>query len=711
MEPNAYQMLARIEKLESMVLRHGGGGVPGTSFAGPIVANEAAATAVPAALLPDGEQVFILSHRSIWTSDPNDARPIVVGPTSPDNNQRIARNGGGSLNRTLYSDPNWRIGITDIYIDPNNVTGVASNENRAIFYTPQAGNARQPLLTWAELRRRIGAMLYMTTGDTVNFNVNIHVISDISVFNITDTSELEIYAGLQTFPVVTGEANTIYINSVLDGVGGFTPQNPTAALGGQACQIKVGATVWAPYIGFQVFFPATGAVATILKDLGGGSARISQPVITNKASNSLTPTAVNPANGTAVQVILWCAFNPGAWKFRFAGTTNQAIGFFKTQNLTIIANTQNDLWAPENETGSNYPIVEFYECRTLRVLLNGNNVAWSGCQIAAGYQAAHNEVGGGVYGCGVVPLDNRPHIYVTGKSTHQLNRGVFDFDSYFQDCFVIVDGACQLGAFSIWDSPATGNNPNGHALLVGQSINQRVPALLALTGGTGVFGNGALGNGMQVSAGSTCVYETLPNIFGATGQFALGDDTSAIPLYDTPSYVFGRVVDAQVVTNATDVALQAATNGNLAVAANTIALVAGKTYRLSFDARGDTTSATETLDFAWVDAGTNAELIASTGRGQVSNVATNAAESFCRAEIIYKPTVNQTVKVRCVNAAIGGTTTLRQITGRYRVESLFEFPIPCTWANLALSIAANGFQDCAHNPRQSSNLVKASTLS
>jgi hypothetical protein len=85
---------ARVEILEELEARpfgYGGGG-SGSSFAGPIVANEAAASAVSAALLPDGEQVFILTHRSIWTSDPNDARPL----TAADAHQRIARRSRGT---------------------------------------------------------------------------------------------------------------------------------------------------------------------------------------------------------------------------------------------------------------------------------------------------------------------------------------------------------------------------------------------------------------------------------------------------------------------------------------------------------------------------------------------------------------------------------------------------------------------------------------
>jgi len=511
----------RVESLEALEARpfgYGGGGSPGSSFAGPIVANEAAASAVPGALLPDGEQVFILTHRSIWTSDPNDARPL----TAADAHQRIARNGGGTLNRTPYVDPNWWWEISDIYIDPANATGVADDQNRAFFSAPQAGNARLPLRSYKELRRRLGYYQFRTTS-AVNNEIVIHVLSDLNIFDTLDLPEIHLFCAPEVFPVLQGETFTAYISANLDNPGGFTAQNPTSpAPGGTACQIKVGATVWAPYIGFQIRFPASGAVSTVLKDLGGGSARISQPVITNKATGVLEPTVFNPANGDAFQVVAQTGISPGSLGVRFGGTNTDSNGLWKIQNLDISVSGQSTLFTVETLPTAGYSIVEFYECRSDRVLLSGNNVVWSGCQIRGGYQAPHGESGGNLWGCGVVPLDNRPHIFVSGTSSHAFNRGVIDFDTTIQGACVVTTGPTQLGALSIWDATITGNNPDGHALLVGRSLNERIPSELALTGGGPVFGSGSPGFGICISAGSRCVVESDPNVTGALGDGMIG---------------------------------------------------------------------------------------------------------------------------------------------------------------------------------------------
>lgn len=524
------ELLKRVERLEHLIVLAGGGSPPGSSFAGPIVANEAAASAVLGALLPNGEQVFILSHRSIWTSDPNDIRPL----TASDAHQRIARNGGGTLNRTPYVDPNWWWEISDIYIDPQNFTGVADDQNRAFFSAPQAGNARLPLRSYKELRRRLGYYQFRTTSDTVNKQVVIHVLSDLNPFDNLDLPEIHLFCAPEVFPVLQGETFTVYINTTLDLVGGFTPQNPTfPAPGGTAPQIKAGATVWAPYIGFQVRFPGSGAVATLLKDLGGGSARISQPVITNKATGVLEPTAFNPANGDAVQVVAQTGISPGSLGVRFGGTNSDTNGLWKIQNIDLAVSGQSTLFTVETLPTATYSLVEFYECRTDRVLLNGDNVVWSGCQIRGGYQAPHGESGGNLWGCGVVPLDNRPHIFISGTSSHAFNRGVLDFDTTMQGACVITMGPTQIGAISIWDAIITGNNPDGHALLVGRSLNQRIPSELALTGGGAVFGSGSPGFGICISAGSRCVCESPPNVTGDLGDGMIG--------YASDAWYFDRV--------------------------------------------------------------------------------------------------------------------------------------------------------------------------
>lgn len=662
-----------------------------------IVANEAAASAIVG--LIDGQQVFVKSHRSWWRFNANSLAPlvphVVIASASVGASPRLLR--------TAYAAPEWRESITDVYIDPSNVTGIANDENQAIFSAPQVGAARRPLLTYQELFRRWGTRNVINTGDLVNLTFQIHILSNHpAATEANDPAVFDWINFVDTYPRILGEANVVVLAGVLDAVGGFTAQNPAA--NGDA-QIKVGAQVWAAFLGKRIRFTATGAVATILKDLGGGSARVSQPQLTNEALFFVTPTSSNPANGAAFVVEDLVTINIGQHfyqgfegsAFAFAGQTNLA-----DVNVIQAGGGAGDF--PFKPIVVDQSLLVLYQCSSDRAMTQNCNMNHNGCTLRQSYLAIGTEGGGAFWGGAIIPPANG-FVIVSG-SDEQSFGGPLDYSLYIQGAGATLRGGSSCGLFSVWDTPVQVQfNPSGHAVQIGGAPNlPAMPGYVSIRNGP-VWGTGAVGRGMRVASGSSADWRVIPTITGVA-DFQLADDTSAIPVYDTPSYVYSRVTDAQVVGNATDVGLQAATSGNLVIAANTIALVAGKTYRLRFEARGDTTTLGETLDFAWVDAGTNAELIANTGRGQISNVATNAAESYGVAEIIYKPAANQTVKVRCINAVIGGTTTLRQITGRVEAESLFEFPIVCSWANLAATVAAGGFGGSAHNPRQNSHFVQ-----
>jgi hypothetical protein len=677
-----------------------GGGAPGTAEV--IVANEAAASAI--AGLVDGQQVFVKSHRSWWRFNSNSPAPIVphvaIASASPGPSPRLLR--------TAYAAPEWRESITDVYIDPANTTGIANDENHAIFSAPQVGNARQPLLTWQELFRRWGHKNLINTGDLVNLTFQIHVLSsEPGGSAASDPWDIDFVSFIDTYPRLIGEAAVTTLGPIA--LTAFTAQNPAVpAPGGTPCSIQIGATVWGPFIGKRIRRVSDGSVAYILKDLGGGVARISQPQLTNEATFAASPTNVNWAAGNNVVVENLTDVNAGRFHFGFVSSAFGFAGQFNFLDVNFMNVSGSDqeisLYVEDNNS-----VAVAYQCTFARTLDMDQSVIANGCGSRS--PLLSRSLGYGAWFGGAVIAPAFPiGGFLAGRSKQFFLFGQLDFFAYSQGGCISFATPCTAGVFSVWDAPVqVQDNPGGHAVLVGGAPNTSASSCeLAIRSSNIVFGSGSAGRGVRVGPGSkVSQYLVLPNVTGAGGDFQLADDTSAIPQYDTPSYVFTRVVDAQVVGNATDVALQAATSGNLVIAANTIALVAGKTYKLRAKLRGDTTTLGETLDFAWVDAGTNAELIANTGRGQISNVATNAAESLGEAEIVYKPAANQTVKLRCINAVIGGNTTLRQITGTVEVESLFEFPIACSWVNLAATVAAGGFGGNAHNPRQDAHIMQA----
>jgi len=139
------------------------------------------------------------------------------------------------------------------------------------------------------------------------------------------------------------------------------------------------------------------------------------------------------------------------------------------------------------------------------------------------------------------------------------------------------------------------------------------------------------------------------------------------------NYQYAKANDLQVFANATDLQITAV-SGNLVVAANTIKLLGGRTYELVCELRGTDLAAGATLEFGWVDAATNVELIANTGRGMLDNlVAVLTASSFGLARVVYTTMSEQTVKVRGLAGA--GTATLDVKFGHIRALDLRALPL------------------------------------
>lgn len=514
-----------LERIEALLARvRAAAASASASFAGPIVATEALASAF--AGLPDGEQIMVLSERSIWSSDPTDVRPF----TALDANKRIPRAGGGSLTRTTYADPKWRYGITDVYIDPSNVTGIASNENKGIHTSPQVGDARAPLLTWQELFRRWGNGNTIFTGDLVGLSFQVHILSDEPAISAAlDPATQGYITGTDTFPRYLGEANVVVLAGNLDGAGGFTAQNPAVpAPGGAAAQIKVGATVWGPFIGKRIRFTATGAVATILKDLGAGSARVSQPQITNEPLFFVAPTNANPANGAAFVVEDLVTVNTG--NYWTIGGEGSAFGFGQQVNVADInvmtTNPAGDFpFAPQTDgTRSTYV---FYQCSSDRSQAQDAPVIHNGCTLRSSYFTLGNLGAGAYFGGAIIPGAAGGIVVVTGND-NDVFGGAIDFNTYVQGVGVMFRGGSSCGIFSCWDAAINANiNPGGHGVLIGGDPNLSAePAQVSIRNGP-IFGTGAVGKGLRVAASSRANYRVLPNITGTTGDLQLGDSAVA----------------------------------------------------------------------------------------------------------------------------------------------------------------------------------------
>jgi hypothetical protein len=144
-ENNTAQLEARVQKLESMIMRFGAAAAAAAlSFAGPTVADQAAAAAIPASVLTTSPFVFTLSQDAIWQKIVGAPGAVGVPPLTAQ--EVIATTDGtGVLARTDYSSPRWRIGVNDIFI--NSTTGNDQNDGLTVG---------TPIQTGRELFRRWG---------------------------------------------------------------------------------------------------------------------------------------------------------------------------------------------------------------------------------------------------------------------------------------------------------------------------------------------------------------------------------------------------------------------------------------------------------------------------------------------------------------------------------------------------------------------------
>lgn len=497
-----------------------------SNFAGPVVPNEAAASALTT--LVEGQLVRVLSTMDIYRFEANSSVPlsahVVLASASPGASPRLFR--------TLVCDPVWRSGITDVYIDPSNVTGVANDENQAIFRAPQVGSARQPLLTWQELYRRWGRGNVITTGDLVNLTFQIHVLSSSPAATAAqDPCIMDFVCGVDTFPRMLGEGSTTVFGPIA--LTAATAANPAVpSPGGSAATIQVGATVWTPFVGKRIRRVSDGSIAYVLKDLGGGVARISIPALTNEPLFSGVPTSVAWSPGDTIVVEDLVNVHMGTvWSVAMEGSASGFLGIMNVANINIMrSNSSGDSPFTPSSTDPKYSFV-FYQSTSDRGIsldsnFNGNNCAIRNNALLGQFLSSR----GAFYGGAIIntsDVGGFAFVELGGVSANQIT-GAFDYSVQVQGGTIIVRGVSTIGSCAVWDTPITSNNPGGHAVLVGGSNSTAGAGFLSLQNSTPIWGTGAAGRGLRVQAGSKISqYRTLPNITGTTGDFQLANSTSA----------------------------------------------------------------------------------------------------------------------------------------------------------------------------------------
>jgi hypothetical protein len=451
----------------------------------------------------DGDQVFVQTLKDNFILD-------VASALTPDGATIIAATGGGNWLRMEISHPSHRIGVTDVYINDS----IGSVEGVGIYSAPQG---TPDYITSAEFTRRWGTLgRIVQTGDPTGLEIRIHVDAPIVA---PDALEFAVLTAPDTFVRGLG-LTTIVRSGTLDATAGFVVQVPTAAGGGTANIIKDSAGgAWNP--GERVHFPATGATAYVLQDLGGGQARISEPQTTDEPGFSVVPTTVSIANGAAWEVLDTIAVNWGRVSIQSANKS--AFGFGPQNNFADmkITTTIAVLVLAYELYPNSFNV--FYRCQFRSGVALTANVIAVNCQA----QAVQDDWGGNGAPCGWYGGAIVKPTGATGPCFARLSQGLgdvgsVDYGTHVQGGYVYFHALFTAGRFAVWDTVAESIvNPNGDAIIVGSGNSHRL-----LTGAMGgfrdragipIFGNGAAGAGLRLAPGVTATYESsaVPRVTGS----------------------------------------------------------------------------------------------------------------------------------------------------------------------------------------------------
>lgn len=494
----------RIEKLEALLERTGGGGGGGGSSTIVTVANYAALVALADAT---ADLVFVQSTRSIWSAAP-------TSTLAPVADEIIARVAGGNWLRTEYSDPLWRTGVNDIYIDPAN--GAANDENTG--FTPGA-----PLRTGRELFRRWGwghrVQIACDLATSPDGFTNIHVVSSLgSAGSTVPTDTLPMNVALATncnLRILTGPA-LVRRTATLTGV---TAMDPAAPLGGTRLRLT-DATLpsWAAYAavntrGRITSGAAVGGTFQVQDAVAANQADCSACQTTNEAAFSSSTTTVTPGIGdgyvieSLVTVTLDTFFHV-AQEDSPGYAPSGGSSFCNIVGAFIPATQQN--FTPSIENGV---FLNFYQCTIDRgfILTGSGDTNFIACYFTAGFSAAHGGVvlGGG----GALALPGASTFFlIRGPNDAGNNVHVVDENFVAQGFTITLVGEqTVVRAFASWRSPV-----GTSGVRVGSDAFGR--ARVQFRGR--VWGNQNARCGIAVGAGCVAV-GPAQNITGTQGDFKL----------------------------------------------------------------------------------------------------------------------------------------------------------------------------------------------
>lgn len=531
----------RIERLEALIMRLFGSAVAGaniTSFAGPIVANQAAATALPIATYVTARQVYTLAQEAIWQYIPGVPGTVGVPPLSPN---EVIPAAGGVLSRTEYSSPKWRIGVNDVYIDPANVA--ANDENDGF-------TALTPLKTGYELFRRWGwdsskPLISCNFATSPDGFVNIHVQSDLLT---PDTLPIKVTIAANVSVRVTAPllpANILRTATLTDAV---IPQNRAVPLGGTRLTVRDNTLAgWGiaeqpnrrvrmldgPAAG-GTFQPQTDSLAT------PGQVQCTPCQTTNEPGFAIVPTTVTPAVGNTYVVEKLVVVNFG--QIDLAQEINPTFGgfdaIFNINNCNLPSMGQ-QFWEPVTASaGLAGMLLNFYQCTIDRSI----DFSRAGCLFIACYFTDNGPGGttqvGAAGGAGFLGA----LVGGGGNATGAGSLLAFFFDDVLIDNVIDFDFcANKVGAFiatgipvrncASWNARGfNGGNTAGHGFQVGAGggaastfFGVRGTCMFKAT----VWGNGNPGAGMQI--GSGCTGTGPPqNITGAQGDCKLADFSATV---------------------------------------------------------------------------------------------------------------------------------------------------------------------------------------
>lgn len=481
----------------------GGGAAPGTggTFAGPIFATEALASAAPN--IVDGEQVFILSHRSIWTKRAGVAGTVGVPPLTA--HEVIPSVGPvvGVLARTSYSDPALRVGVNDVFIDPANPA--ANDEN--------PGTAALPLKTGRELFRRWGWGSPQEVGANLTTSpdgyVNVHVVS--SVISPDSLPLVDMVASNGSWRVVAGTPTVLRTSTL---TAAPTAMNRAAPLGGTRLRLTDAALAsWAPFIAQNVRGrftngPAAGGTFQPQVNVGGGVVDCSGCQTTNEPGFSTVPTTVTPVNGNTYVIEQLVTVNMNS--FVVSQELNPGFGgfnaFISITNAFVPSAGQQSEWMINIQNNAQ---VAFYQCTIARQIESRTGlIFWVACYWTEGMAmllGSQAQVQGG----GAVRLAASVSPFILWGT----NLGRIDND-FVSNGISLADLGANAAFFNMafWNCVNDSFDPGGHGINVSGTKGSFL--------GT-AWGNGNAGVGIHVTSGASGV-GAAQNATGTAGDLGLG---------------------------------------------------------------------------------------------------------------------------------------------------------------------------------------------